>query len=266
MPAPSNGLKAAMQDGRPLIGLWLAMADAYAAEIAGRAGFDWLVIDGEHGPNDVRSIMRQLQVLEGLPVEVAVRAPIGETWVIKQLLDIGARTILVPMVDCAEQAEELVRATRYPPAGVRGVGAAIARASFFNTVPDYVPTANAEVCLLVQAESRAAMEDLERIAAVEGVDGVFIGPADLAADMGLLGQADAPEVRAVVEKAIRTIRAAGKAAGILTLDETVTRHYRDVGANLLAVGTDVTTFSAALRGLASSFTGRDGGGGSSNSY
>ena len=266
MPAPTNRLKAALKENRPVYGLWLAMADTYAAEIAGGAGFDWLLVDGEHGPNDVRSIMRQLQVLQASPSEVVVRPPVGETWLIKQLLDIGARSLLVPMVNSAEQARDLVRACQYPPKGVRGVGAAIARASGFNAVPDYVQTADAEICLIVQAESRAAIDDLERIVAVEGVDGVFIGPADLAADMGLPGQADALEVRAVVEDAIRTIRAAGKAAGILTLDDAITRRYVETGATFVGVGTDVTFLSSGLKRLASSFTGRGGEAGAGASY
>ncbi len=246
-----NAFKAALRDRRPQIGLWLAMADAYAAELAGHAGFDWLVIDGEHGPNDLRSILAQLQALESSPSEAVVRLPVGETWMIKQALDIGARSLLIPMVDSAEQAEALVRAVRYPPHGVRGMGATIARASRFGTIPDYAANASEEICLVVQAESRAAMADLERIAAVDGIDGVFIGPADLAADMGLPGQLQAPEVQAVIETGIATILAAGKPAGILTMDETLNRRYLELGATFVAVGADVTEFSAALRRLAS---------------
>ncbi len=266
MPAPANRLKAALKENRPLYGLWLAMADAYAAEIAAHAGFDWLLVDGEHGPNDVRSILRQLQVLQASASEIVVRAPVGDTAVIKQLLDIGTRSLLVPMVNSAEQAAELVRACRYPPHGVRGVGAAIARVSGFGAIGDYVQTADAEICLIVQAESRAAIADLERIAAVDGVDAVFIGPADLAADMGLTGQTDAPEVRAVVENAIRTIRAAGKAAGVLTFDPAIIRDYIAAGATFVGVGADVTVFSTALKRLAGSYTGRGEARGASASY
>ena len=266
MPAPANRLKAALKENRPLYGLWLAMADAYCAEIAGNAGFDWVLVDGEHGPNDVRSIMRQLQVLKAGVSEVVVRAPVGDTALIKQLLDIGASSLLVPMVNSAEQAEQLVRACRYPPHGVRGVGAAIARVSGFGEIDDYVQTADSQICLIVQAESRAAIDDLERIAAVDGVDAVFIGPADLAADMGLTGQTDAPEVRAVVEKAIRTIRAAGKAAGVLTFDPAIIRDYIAAGATFVGVGADVTVFSSALKQLAASYTGRDEAGRISAGY
>jgi 4-hydroxy-2-oxoheptanedioate aldolase len=250
MPAAKNKFKAALQAGLPQIGLWLNMAEALPAEIAGHAGFDWLVIDGEHGPNDVRSIMSQLQALSASPSEIVVRSPVGETWIIKQLLDIGARTLLVPMVDSAEQAQELVQAVRYPPAGKRGLGAAVARASQFNAIADYTETADGEICLLVQAETRAAIADLERIAAVEGVDGVFIGPADLSADLGYRGRTEAPEVQQVIETAIARIIAAGKPAGILTFNEALNRRYLDLGASFVAVGADVTEFAAALRALA----------------
>ncbi|KGD85747.1 MULTISPECIES: HpcH/HpaI aldolase/citrate lyase family protein [Rhizobium/Agrobacterium group] len=253
MPAPRNHFKAALKAGRQQIGLWLNMGEALTAEIAGTAGFDWLVIDGEHGPNDLRSIMAQLQALSASPSEVVVRPPMGETWFIKQLLDIGARTLLVPMVDSAREAEELVRAVRYPPRGVRGVGAAVARASGFNAIPDYAETAADEICLIVQAETMAAIRDLENIAAVDGVDGIFIGPADLSADMGYLGRMEAPEVQEVIDKAIVTIVKAGKAAGILTFSESLNRHYLDLGASFVAVGADVTEFSGALKALAARY-------------
>ncbi|MFB9951271.1 aldolase/citrate lyase family protein [Rhizobium puerariae] len=253
MPAPKNQFKAGLKAGRQQIGLWLNMGEALTAEIAGKAGFDWLVIDGEHGPNDLRSIMAQLQALSASPSEVVVRPPIGETWIVKQLLDIGARTLLVPMVDSARQAEELVRAVRYPPRGVRGLGAAVARASGFNAIPDYAETAGDEICLIVQAETMAAIRDLENIAAVDGVDGIFIGPADLSADMGYLGRMEAPEVQEVIDKAIVSIVKAGKAAGILTFSESLNRHYLDLGATFVAVGADVTEFSGALRALAARY-------------
>lgn len=249
MSLPPNGFKTALREGRPQIGLWVAMADAYAAEIAGHAGFDWLVIDGEHGPNDLRSILAQLQALQGSPSEPVVRLPVGESWMIKQFLDIGARTLLVPMVDSAEEAEALVGAVRYPPQGIRGMGAGIARASRFNTIPGYVAEAGTDICLLVQAETRAAIADLERIAAVDGIDGIFIGPADLAADMGFPGDLEAAEVQATIESAITTIVKAGKPAGILTFNEALNRRYLDLGATFVAVGADVTEFSSALQRL-----------------
>jgi 4-hydroxy-2-oxoheptanedioate aldolase len=258
MPVAENRFKTAIHQGKPQIGLWLDMGEAIAAEIAGTAGFDWLVIDGEHGPNDLRSIIAQLRALATSTAEPVVRVPVGETWIIKQLLDAGARTLLVPMVDSAEQARELVRAMHYPPHGIRGAGAAVARASSFNSIADYAETAADGLCLLVQAETRAAIADLPNILNVDGVDGVFIGPADLAADMGYLGRMDAPEVQAVIEDAIGTIVAAGKAAGILTFNETFNRRYLELGASFVAVGADVTEFSGVLKALSARYKAEDG--------
>jgi 4-hydroxy-2-oxoheptanedioate aldolase len=262
MPAPKNEFKAALQAGRPQIGLWLNTGEALPAEIAASAGFDWLVIDSEHGPNDLRSIIAQLRAIAPSSAEPVVRPPSGETWFIKQLLDAGARTLLIPMVDSAEQAEALVQAVRYPPRGSRGLGAAVARASGFNAIADYAQTADDEICLLVQAETKTAIANLEEIAAVEGVDGVFIGPADLSADMGYLGRIEAPEVQEVIEGAIGRIVAAGKPAGILTFSETLNRRYLDLGASFVAVGADVTELAGALRGLAGRY-GRGAGGNAS---
>ena len=255
MPATENRFKTAIRAGKPQIGFWLDMGEAITAEIAGTAGFDWLVIDGEHGPNDLRGIIDQLRALSTSDAEPVVRLPVGENWLIKQFLDAGARTLLIPMVDSAEQARQLVRAMHYPPRGIRGMGAAVARASAFNTIENYSETASDNVCLLVQAETRAAIADLDNILAVEGVDGVFIGPADLAADMGYLGRIDEPRVQEVIENAIRKIVAAGKAAGILTFNEAFNRRYLELGASFVAVGADVTEFSNALRSLAARYKG-----------
>lgn len=253
MPAPLNRFKAAIKVGQPQIGLWAALANPYTAEILGGAGYDWLLLDAEHAPNDVPVLMAQLQALSASPSSVIVRPPIGETWIIKQLLDIGAQTLLVPMVESGAQAAELVRAMRYPPHGIRGVGAALARASNFNRIPDYLTTANEQVCLLIQVESRKGLEALDDILAVEGVDGVFVGPADLAADMGHLGNPGAPEVVAAVEKTIQRIVAAGKPAGILTGDQAFARRCLDVGATFVAIGNDVTMFANAASKLVSDF-------------
>jgi 4-hydroxy-2-oxoheptanedioate aldolase len=266
VPAPKNQFKAALAEGRPQIGLWLNTGEALPAEIAATAGFDWLVIDSEHGPNDLRSIIGQLRAIAPSSAEPVVRPPLGETWFVKQLLDAGARTLLIPMVDSPEQAEALVRAVRYPPRGARGLGAAVARASRYNAVPDYAQTADDEICLLVQAETRTAIENLEAIAAVDGVDGVFIGPADLSADMGYLGRIEAPEVQEVIERAIGRIVAAGKPAGILTFSETLNRRYLDLGATFVAVGSDVTELASALRGLAGRYGRGAGGNGSGSGY
>lgn len=248
-----NSFKAAMAAGETRIGCWIGLADGYAAEIAGEAGFDWLLIDGEHAPNDIRSMREQLSALGRSTAHPVIRVPVGEVWMIKQVLDIGAQTVLVPMVESGEQAALLARAMRYPPEGIRGVGAALARASRFSGIPDYTLRADEEVCLLVQVENRAGMAALDDILAVDGVDGVFIGPADLAADMGFRGRADAPEVKDVIADAIRRIRAAGKAAGILSTNEAQAREWIAMGANFVAVGIDVVVLANALRALAAKF-------------
>ena len=184
MPAPQNPFKAALQRGEMQYGCWGAFAHPYATELMASTGFDWLVIDGEHAPNDLPTITAQLQALHGYTTHPVVRLPMGEDWAIKQVLDAGAQTLLIPMVESAGQARALVRAMRYPPAGIRGSGAMIARATMFAGVENYVATADAQMCLLVQVESHKGLEALDDILAVDGVDGVFIGPADLAADMG----------------------------------------------------------------------------------
>lgn len=254
MPAPVNSFKAAIAAGKPQIGFWLALANAYTAEIAAHAGFDWLLVDGEHAPNDIPSILAQLQAI-GTASHPIVRLPIGEAWLIKQALDIGAQTLLIPMVESAEQARQLVRAVRYPPEGMRGVGASIARASAFSRLGDYLPTADAQVCLLVQVENRAGLAALDEILTVDGVDGVFVGPADLAADLGYIGRPGVPEVQAAVEDALTRIVKSGKAAGILTSDEALNKRYLELGATFVAVGTDVTMFAQSTTALAKRYKG-----------
>lgn len=250
MPAPKNPFKQALTKGEMQIGCWMSFAEAITAEIMGTAGFDWLVIDGEHAPNDIRSIRDQLIALANSPSHAVVRLPIGETWMIKTVLDAGAQTILVPMVESADQARELVRACQYPPKGVRGVGAAATRATMYGTIPDYVATADPEICLLVQVENLAGMAALDDILQVEGVDGVFIGPADLSTDMGYKGDSTVPEVRTAIADALKRIRAAGKAPGILGTNDEAVQAYRDMGAQFLAVGIDVMLLAQAARGLA----------------
>lgn len=229
MDLPVNRFKQRLRSGEAQIGLWLGLADPYCAELAANAGFDWLLLDGEHAPNDLRSLLGQLQALAPYPGQPVIRPVQGDTALIKQLLDIGAQTLLVPMVDSAAQAEGLVRAVRYPPAGVRGVGSALARASRWNSVAEYLDHADEQMCLLVQVENLEGLANLDAIAAVEGVDGVFIGPADLSAAMGHRGNPGHPEVQAAIEDAIHRIRTAGKAAGILSADETLARRYLEAG-------------------------------------
>lgn len=250
MAAPTNTFKQALQRGDRMIGCWMSFGEAITAEIMGSTGFDWLVIDGEHGPNDIRSIRDQLMALAASPSHPVVRIPVGETWMIKQVLDAGAQTVLVPMVDSAEQAQQLVRAMKYPPFGTRGVGAAAARATGFGAVADYVATADDQTCLLVQVESRAGIAGLDDILKVDGVDGVFIGPADLSTDMGFKGNAAAPEVQEVIADAVTRIKAAGKAPGLLGITEESTQGYYDMGAQFLAVGIDVVLLARSARALA----------------
>lgn len=248
-----NSFKSALHNKQAQIGLWVGLADPYCAELCAGAGFDWLLIDGEHAPNDVRSTLSQLQAIAPYPVHPIVRPVIGETWMIKQYLDLGVQTLLIPMVETAEQARQLVAATRYPPQGIRGVGSALARASRWNTIPHYLQKANDEICLLLQVESKAALEHVEEIAATEGVDGVFIGPADLSASLGHLGNPGHPEVSTAIENAIACIQGAGKAAGILSADQKLARHYLNLGCTFVAVGVDTSLFGQAVRNLAHTF-------------
>jgi len=256
-----NPFKQALARGTPQVGLWLSLAQPYTAEICATAGFDWLLIDGEHAPNDLRSVLAQLQAVAPYRAHPVVRAPVGDSTLIKQLLDVGAQTLLVPMVDTAGQARALVAATRYPPQGIRGVGAAAARASRWGARRAYLDEANDEVCLLVQAESRTAMDNLDAICAVDGVDGVFIGPSDLAASMGHRGQPGHPQVQSAIEAGIARILAHGKAPGILTGDPALAKRYLALGARFVAVGIDAALLAQATRGLAQAFgVGADGGG------
>jgi len=218
--------------------------------MAAGAGFDWCLIDGEHGPNTLPDILAQLQALEGRGASAVVRVPQGDAWIVKQVLDLGAQTLLVPMVNTVEEAEGLVKACRYPPQGIRGMGAAVARAASYGQVDDYATTANSEICLLVQAETRRAMDNLGEIAAVDGVDGVFIGPADLSADMGFPGQMRAPEVVDAIEDGIGTIRAAGKAAGIIDHDDVFLKRYAELGVTFLGLGADVSILSDGFARMA----------------
>ena len=253
MQFPINLFKQALKEGRPQIGLWAALADAYATEAIAGTGFDWLLIDAEHGPNDLRSVLAQLQAAAPYPVHPIVRPPTGDVVLIKQLLELGAQTLLIPMVESAEQAAAMVAAVRYPPQGVRGVGSGIARSGRWGAIDNYAHQANAQMCVLLQVESRKGLDNLATIAAVEGVDGVFFGPADLAASFGLLGQPDHPEVVAAVRAGITAVCGAGKAAGVLTMDHALSRRYLEDGATFVAVGVDITLMVQACRALAAAF-------------
>ncbi|MES0885078.1 4-hydroxy-2-oxoheptanedioate aldolase [Roseibium sp. SCP14] len=247
MPAPKNTFKQALQDGHRQMGCWVGLADPYVAEITASAGFDWLLIDCEHAPNDLRSMMAQLKVIQASDSHPVVRLPIGETWMIKQFLDAGAQSLLIPMVESKAQAEQLVAAVQYPPKGVRGVGSALARASKFNGIKDYLTTADQEICLLVQVENRAGLAALDDILTVDGVDGVFVGPADLAADMGHIGQPMHPDVVAAIEDALVRIKNAGKAPGILSTNMEFMEKCIDLGVLFAATSIDVTLYASAIR-------------------
>lgn len=253
MDMPINTFKRRLRSGEAQIGLWLGLADAYCAELAANAGFDWLLIDGEHAPNDLRGMLGQLQAVAPYPSHPVIRPVIGDTALIKQVLDIGVQTLLVPMVESAEQARTLVKAIHYPPRGVRGVGSALARASRWNSIAGYLDHADEQMCLLVQIENREGLANLDAIAAVEGVDGVFIGPADLSASMGHRGNPGHTEVQAAIEDAIVRIRSAGKAAGILSADQALARRYIELGAAFVAVGVDTTVLMRGLQSLAAAF-------------
>ena len=249
MKLPFNQFKADLRDGKTLLGLWLGLGETFSAEICAGAGFDWLLIDGEHGPNDLRSILAQLQAIEPYPSQAIVRPPQGDHVLIKQLLETGVQTLLIPMVESAEQAAGLVRAMRYPPAGIRGVGAALARASRWGRIQDYSDTANDQMCLLLQVETRQGYENLDAILAVDGVDGIFFGAADLAASYGLLGQANHPSIVAAIETGLRKARAAGKGGGVLCGDQAINQRYFAAGARFIAVGVDALLLTAATSAL-----------------
>lgn len=253
-----NAFKKAIGLGDRQIGLWQALASPYTSEICAGAGFDWLLIDGEHAPNDLPLVLAQLQAVSAYPVEPVVRLPVGDPVLVKQYLDIGARTLLIPMIEDAQEAAAMVSASRYPPQGSRGVGSAIGRGSRWNRSPDYLLSASDDICILLQVESRGGLENIDAIARTDGVDGVFIGPSDLAAALGHLGDPGNAEVQSAIEGGIRAIRAAGKAAGILMADAQLARRYLELGATFVAVGTDVTILARGAEVLRQSFAAEQG--------
>lgn len=250
---PVNRFKKRLRDGDRQVGLFMALADPYVAEIVATAQFDWIMIDAEHGPNDVRSILQQAQVLAAYDIPVAVRPSMDAQWMIKQLLDIGVQTLVVPMVDTPEQAARIVSAAQYPPKGIRGVGTSMARAARWNGVGDYLERASDEICIIVQAETKLAVSNLEAIAEVPGVDAIFVGPSDLAADMGKIGEPNHPDVQAVVEDALLRIVASGKSAGVFTGTPEFTRRAFELGCGFVACGSDAAVFSQGIRSHAERF-------------
>lgn len=247
--APINTLKAALAEGAMLRGLWLALGSETVTEIAGRAGLDWCLIDGEHAPFDPTLIRRQLTVLEATGTPAVVRVPGHDPWVLKQVLDLGAQSIMVPMVDTPEQARAAVAACRYPPDGTRGMGGRTMRAGGYGAWPDYPATANDQIAVILQVESRLALSNLDAIAAIEGVDCVFVGPADLAADMGLRDDMLAPALWDRITRAVQDIRAAGKAAGIVGPPQ-MNAAMIDAGVRFICVGMDSGVLTDGFRDLA----------------
>lgn len=249
MPVPQNQLKAALAAKVPQIGIWLSLASPYTSELLADAGFDWLLIDAEHGPNDIPTILAQAQTI-GSRTNIVVRPPMTEAWFIKQILDLGVQSLLVPMIESVAQAKAVIAAAFYPPKGIRGVGAGSARASNFGRMGDYVQAADAQICVILQVESRAGLAALPGILQLDGVDCVFVGPADLAADMGYPGNSAAAPVQAAIDAALHQIVASGKSAGILTFDPAAVPHYLGLGVTFVGVGSDVALLGKAASQLA----------------
>lgn len=244
------------QAQRPLFGGWICSGSPVAAEIMAGAGLDWLLIDMEHAPNGLESVMAQLHAVSGYPSTPMVRVPAGERTIIKQVLDLGAQNILVPMVSSAEEAKEVATMAQYPPAGVRGVGSALARSGRWNRVEGYLGAAEDHVSVFVQIETAEGVANAAEIAAAEGIDGVFVGPSDLAASMGLIGQQTHPDVVAAVKQAFTAITAAGKPAGANAFDPTAARDYVEAGASWVLVGADVALIARGSEKLAADFVPR----------
>lgn len=252
MELPPNRFKKRLAAGEQQIGLWCSLPGGYAAEIAAGAGFDWLLFDTEHSPSDPTTVIAQLQAAAAYPVSALVRPAGNDTVLIKRHLDIGAQTLLIPFVQNEEEARHAVAACRYPPEGQRGVSA-VTRATRFGRVADYTRRASEEICVLVQIETAEALERIEAIATVAGIDGLFIGPADLAASLGYPGEPGAKPVKAAVETAITRIRSAGKPAGILTSDSEFARRCIALGSTFTAVGVDAAILARGTDTLRRSF-------------
>ena len=249
---PPNPFKQALQERRPLIGLWSSLCSNLSMEVIAQAGFDWILVDTEHAPNELPSVFSQLQALGQGTAAPVVRPAWNDFVLIKRFLDIGAHNLMIPYVQTAEEARAAVAATRYPPQGIRGVAVAM-RANQFGRYTDYHRQIHQQLCLLVQIETRQALDNLEAIAAVEGIDGLFIGPSDLAAAVGHLGKPGEPAVRKTIEEAVQRILATGKAAGILAPIEAEARHWLSQGCTVVAVGSDLALLARQSEALASRF-------------
>jgi 4-hydroxy-2-oxoheptanedioate aldolase len=252
MDLPQNSFKRGLRAGEPQIGLWSSLSSSYTLEVIAGAGFDWILLDTEHSPADLENLLTQLQAAAPYPAHPVVRVPWNDMVTMKRVLDIGAQSLLVPYVSTPAEAKSPVSYTRYPPAGVRGV-AGTTRATRFGRVKDYAKHAHEEICVLVQVETEAALDSIEAICGIEGVDGVFIGPADLHASMGYTGEIANPKVKPLIDRAIRRIRECGCAPGILTPSETDARHWLECGALFVAVGADVGILARGTEALAAKF-------------
>jgi 4-hydroxy-2-oxoheptanedioate aldolase len=252
MNLPENPFKRALARGTPQIGLWSSLSSNYTVEVIAGAGFDWILLDSEHSPADIENLLTQLQAAAPYPTHPVVRIPWNDMVTIKRVLDIGAQSLLVPYVSTADEARAAVSFARYPPAGVRGV-AGTTRATRFGRIPDYARRAHEEICVLVQVETQQALDNIEAIAAVDGVDGIFVGPADLHASLGHAGEIANPRVKPLIDDAIRRIRKKGKAPGILTPNEADARHWLECGALFVAVGADVGILARGAEALAAKF-------------
>jgi len=257
MTLPENKFKRGLASGATQYGLWLGLPDNSVAEIAAGAGFDWLLIDHEHGPYELAHVLAHLQAIAAYDVAPIVRPVDDNPALLKRLLDMGAQSFLIPMVETPAQAAAIVAALRYPPAGRRGLGTSMARAARWNGVSDYLQRANAELCLIVQVETTTALENLDAILAVDGVDGVFIGPSDLSASMGHLGDPGHADVVAAINDGLARIIAAGKYAGLLCLDPALVEQYRARGAHFIGVGVDAVVLANGLRQLAARYRSSD---------
>ena len=254
MELPRNTFKHALAEGRPQIGLWSTLSSSLTVELLAGAGFDWMLLDMEHSPNDLESLFGQLQAAEPYPTHAVVRVPWNDAVMLKRVLDIGAQSILIPMIDDADQAKAAVAAMRYPPRGIRGVGGTT-RATRWGRIPNYPQRAESELCILLQVETATSLEQIEAIAAVDGVDGIFVGPADLHASFGHVGERHHSDVWPKIEEAIRRIRAAGRAPGFLTSNEPDARRILDIGGQFVAVGSDASLLASAADSLRKRFLG-----------
>jgi 4-hydroxy-2-oxoheptanedioate aldolase len=252
MDLPRNRFKHAIAAGELQIGLWCSLCSNIAVDVVRDCGFDWLLIDTEHSPNEIPNVLSQLQACEGGAATPIVRPAWNDIVIIKRCLDIGVQTLLVPYVQNPAEAKRAVEAVRYPTTGLRGVAVA-SRASRYGRVTDYLKKANSEICLLVQVETRNAMDELEAIAAVEGIDGVFIGPSDLSASLGHIGNPAHPEVQKALETCVRRLKAVGTPAGILSGNEEEVRRYIAWGYTFVAVGSDVGLLGRGADALAKKF-------------